>query len=1163
MESGGTLTSVGSDVHPCLGSVDRAETRTNGHSRPDAVNRIPPSMRLKNWESGSLLYDTLHRQAPPECPCSETRCVGSLVFPRANAPRPSAGDHERLRQQAAEFLHSYYSTTTRAGTAAYEERRAQVEAEISRTGCYRLTATELSFGAKQAWRNAARCVGRAHWSRLQIFDARDCESVEEMFEHICNHIKYSTNKGNIRSAITIFPQRCEGKGDFRVWNSQFIHYAGFVQPDGSVLGDGGTVEFTQLCESLGWQPNRGRFTVLPLVLQVPGGELTLCPVPPELVLEVELEHPQYEWFRELGLRWYGLPAVANMLLEVGGVEFPAAPFNGWYTAAEIGARNLGDTGRYNLLKSVAERLGLDTGRTCSLWKDRAAIEVTVGVLHSYQRAGVTIVDHHAISESFLKHLEREHRVRGGCPTDWVWVQPPISGSLTPLYHQELLNYNLSPAFRYQTDLWKTPEWRAREEMLGKRKTIGFRQLARAVEFSSALMVQALARRVRVTILYATETGRAQTLAQKLCTVFSTTFNPKVQRMDEYDIANLEHETLLLVVASTFGNGDPPENGETFADLLIAMTHPDSPTSQSRSYKARFNSLSEDDFEAFQDSVSESAGQLRTGPLASVRFGVFGLGSRAYPHFCAFARAVDTRLQELGGERLVPLGEGDELCGQEDLFRDWARTSFQTACESFCIEGAVDTGTRTDTDSSPDTPGGWSADTCRISVVAEGPELVTALSQLHRRKTVQTRLLSRRNLQAAESGRRTVLVGLALPAGLSYQPGDHVGIHPDNAEDQVQRLLQRMESMPPRNDLVQLERLRDGPHPGRGRSWVPEPRLPPCTVSQALTHLLDITSPPSPDLLLLLASLNSDPQQQQRLITLGQGVVEYEQWRWAGPSLAEVLEEFPATRVPAALLLLHLPLLQPRYYSASSCPLTHPGELHLTVAVVEYRAQGGSGPLRHGVCSSWLNRISPGDLVCCYIRRAPLFRLPDDPRVPCVLVGPGTGVAPFRGFWQQRLFEIQHRGQAPCPMTLVFGCRRSDQDHIYREEMLEARDMGVFTEICTAYSRDQNTKVYVQDVLRERLAEQLYRSLHTLRGHLYVCGDVTMAQDVSRAVQEILAAQGGLSLSQAAAYITRLKEENRYHEDIFGVTLRTREVTTRVRSTSFTRWQEAKAGSGYV
>ncbi|XP_078271813.1 nitric oxide synthase 3-like [Rhinoraja longicauda] len=1087
--------------------------------------------------------------------------MGSLVFPMASAPRPPVGDKERLRQQAVEFLHSYYSTTKRAGTAAHEERRAQVEAEIGRTGRYRLTATELSFGAKQAWRNAARCVGRAHWSRLQVFDARDCASVEEMFEHICNHIKYSTNRGNIRSAITIFPPRCKGRGDFRVWNSQYIHYAGFAQDDGSVLGDGATVEITQLCEGLGWQPDRGRYTVLPLVLQVPGGEPTLCPLPPELVLEVALEHPQYKWFGAMGLRWYALPAVANMLLEVGGLEFPAAPFNGWYTAAEIGARNLGDTGRYNLLKDVAERLGLDTGRTCSLWKDRAAIEATVGVLHSFQRAGVTIVDHHAISESFLKHLEREHRVRGGCPTDWLWVQPPISGSLTPLYHQELLNYSLTPAFRYQTDPWKTPEWRAREEGLGKRRPIGFRQLARAVEFSSALMVQALARRVRVTILYATETGRAHTMAHKLCTVFSTTFNPKVQRMDEYDIANLEHETLLLVVASTFGNGDPPENGEAFAELLMAMTHLDSPTPQSRSYKARFNSLSEDDFEAFQDSVCQGAGQLRTGPLASVRFGVFGLGSRAYPHFCAFARAVDTRLQELGGERLVPLGEGDELCGQDDLFRDWARTSFQAACESFCIEGAVATGT--DSNSSPDTPGSWSPGTCRLSVVADGPELVTALSLLYRRKTVQARLLSRRNLQEPASGRRTVLVRLALPAGLSYQPGDHLGIHPENSEDQVQRVLRRMEGLPPRNDLVQLELLRDGPLAGRGRSWVPESRLPPCTVSQALTHLLDITSPPSPDLLLLLAPLNPDPHQHQRLITLSQGLAEYEQWRWAGPSLAEVLEEFPATRVPAALLLLHLPLLQPRYYSASSCPLTHPAELHLTVAVVEYWAQGGSGPLRHGVCSSWLDRISPGDPVCCYIRRAPLFHLPDDPRVPCVLVGPGTGVAPFRGFWQQRLFEIQHRGQAPCPMTLVFGCRRSDQDHIYQEEMLEARDSGVFTEICTAYSRDQNTKVYVQDVLRERLPEQLYRSLHSLRGHLYVCGDVTMARDVSRVVQEILAAQGGLSLGEAATYITGLKEENRYHEDIFGVTLRTREVTTRVRSTSFTLWQEAKAGAGSV
>ncbi|XP_069769355.1 nitric oxide synthase 1-like [Narcine bancroftii] len=476
------------------------------------------------------------------------------------------------------------------------------------------------FGAKLAWRNAARCVGRIQWTRLQLFDARDCSSVEEMFTHICNHIKYSTNKGNIRSAITIFPQRVAGRGDFRIWNSQFIRYAGFQQEDGSVLGDKANLEFTEVCLRLGWQPERSRFTVLPLVLQAFGQDPQLFTIPPQLVLEVPIDHPRCIGFASLGLRWYALPAVANMILEVGGLEFPAAPFNGWYTGPEIGVRNYCDVSRYGLLRDIAHALGLDTHRQSSLWKDRVALETTVAVLHSFQQARVTIVDHHTITESFQKHMENEHRVRGGCPTDWVWVVPPISGALTPAFHQEFLNYSLSPAFSYQPDAWKTYEWRGSDGLPIRRRTIGFRELAKAVEFSTKLMSQAMARRVKVTILYATETGKSETLARKLCHIFEKAFNPKLLRMDEYDIINLEHETLVLVVASTFGNGDPPENGEVFAHLLMTMTHPDSTPKESRSYRTRFNSLSEEELEAVSKTVSTTTSFHRTGPLASVRYG---------------------------------------------------------------------------------------------------------------------------------------------------------------------------------------------------------------------------------------------------------------------------------------------------------------------------------------------------------------------------------------------------------------------------------------------------------------------------------------------------------------------------------------------------------------
>ncbi|NXN19196.1 NOS1 protein, partial [Indicator maculatus] len=219
---------------------------------------------------------------------------------------------------------------------------------------------------------------------------------------------------------------------------------------------------------------------------------------------------------------------------------------------------------------------------------------------------------------------------------------------------------------------------------------------------------------------------------------------------------------------------------------------------------------------------------------------------------------------------------------------------------------------------------------------------------------------------------------------------------------------------------------------------------------------------------------------------------------------------------------------------------------------------GEGPIHHGVCSSWLNRIQTDEVVPCFVRGAPGFHLPQDPQVPCILIGPGTGIAPFRSFWQQRLFEIQHKGLKPCPMVLVFGCRQSRIDHIYREETLFAKTKGVFRELYTAYSREPDKpKKYVQDVLQEQLAQTVFKALKEQGGHIYVCGDVTMAGDVLKSVQRIVRQQGQLSAEEAGAFISKLRDDSRYHEDIFGVTLRTYEVTNRLRSESIAFIEESK------
>jgi len=153
------------------------------------------------------------------------------------------------------------------------------------------------------------------------------------------------------------------------------------------------------------------------------------------VLEVPLTHPDHEWFGELRLRWHAVPAISNMPLSIGGVRYPAAPFNGWYLNTEIGARNLADADRYDLLPVIAARMELDTSSPRTLWKDRALVELVAAVQHSFDRTGVTLTDHHTESERFLVHVAREEAAGRSCPADWSWIVPPMSGGLTPVYHR--------------------------------------------------------------------------------------------------------------------------------------------------------------------------------------------------------------------------------------------------------------------------------------------------------------------------------------------------------------------------------------------------------------------------------------------------------------------------------------------------------------------------------------------------------------------------------------------------------------------------------------------------------------------------------------------------------------------------------------------------------
>ena len=309
----------------------------------------------------------------------------------------------------------------------------------------------LDYAGKVAWRNSNRCIGRLFWKNLMVRDSRGIDSAEEYFESILEHLRLATNGGKIRPVLTVFsPVDSEGRCP-RILNHQLIRYAGYKDKDGVVLGDPQNIKLTEAAISAGWKcpRNRGPFDILPVAIQLPGKPARWFEIPSTDILEVRLRHPEFPWFEKLGLRWYAVPVITDMCFDAAGRKYSCAPFNGWYMGTEIGARNLADPQRYNLLPIVAEKMGLNIKRPSNLWKDRALVELNTAVLHSFEKDGATIVDHHNASSQFMQFAANEKRCGREITGDWSWLIPPISASACPVFHRAFDHTVKKPVFTYQ------------------------------------------------------------------------------------------------------------------------------------------------------------------------------------------------------------------------------------------------------------------------------------------------------------------------------------------------------------------------------------------------------------------------------------------------------------------------------------------------------------------------------------------------------------------------------------------------------------------------------------------------------------------------------------------------------------------------------------------
>ena len=356
---------------------------------------------------------------------------------------PRLSNVTELLAEADQFLQECYSELGR--TAVLDRRRRSVAATIALTGAYEHTFEELEYGARVAWRNSSRCIGRLYWHSLRIRDRRHVSTPVKIAAECVAHLREATNGGRIRPLITVFAPDRPGVPGPRIRNEQLVRYAGYRMDD-AIVGDPRNIAITDEIRARGWYGHGTAFDVLPLLIEARGFRPYVHVLPRDAVTEVPLSHPAHPWFAELGLRWHAVPVISDMCLEIGGLHYRCAPFNGWYMGTEIGSRNLADSDRYDLLEPVAAGLGLDTSTDRSLWRDRALVELNLAVLHSYEAAGVTMTDHHTESHRFLMHVAKEEDAGRICPADWSWIVPPLSSGSTAVFHRYYDELEVRPNF---------------------------------------------------------------------------------------------------------------------------------------------------------------------------------------------------------------------------------------------------------------------------------------------------------------------------------------------------------------------------------------------------------------------------------------------------------------------------------------------------------------------------------------------------------------------------------------------------------------------------------------------------------------------------------------------------------------------------------------------
>lgn len=547
--------------------------------------------------------------------------------------------------------------------------------------------------------------------------------------------------------------------------------------------------------------------------------------------------------------------------------------------------------------------------------------------------------------------------------------------------------------------------------------------------------KAAAPSLKVAVLFATQSGTSERLAKKLVKELKQQgHTPELASLDTYTTASLAEQTHALVLASTFGEGDPPDGAQAFAESLYLLSAP---------------------------------------RLDTLRYAIFALGDVSYEHFCKFGADLDARFYALGGTR---------LCDRVDSGIDVDAPFEQWTSAVLANLSAIPVS---------DTP-----------VPISQPAIAPAKHHAHTRDNPYfAEVIDKRSLTHEVSSKLTVHVGISLAGSeVHYEAGDACGIIAQNDPAVVEEILTLTRFSP--DEIVSV------------------PRLGATTLIEALTHHLQ-PSRLTRKTVQAYAALG-DCCKLEHLLT-AEAHKELDVYMY-DRGLIDLIEEWPGLLTSPAQLMDVLPKLSTRLYSISSSPSFHSGELHATIAVVRYRSHNRD---RGGVCSTMLSDRTPlGSRVPIYIQPNRKFRLPSNNAAPIIMIGPGTGIAPFRSFLHERR-ALGATGRN----WLFFGDRSASTDFLYRHELEAMTHDGHLTRLDTAFSRDQEQKIYVQDRMIEFGAE-LWKWMND-GASIYVCGDASrMAKDVDVALHRVIEEHGQKSREGAQEFVQELQEQNRYHRDVY-------------------------------